>query len=523
MRTPGSQKKVAVIGSGFGGLAAAIRLQAHGCQTSLFEQRDLPGGRAYRYEMDGFQFDAGPTVVTAPDTLEELFSLAGKSMADYVDLMEVDPFYRLYWEDGFVFDYTKDQKRLLEQISRISQKDAAGYQNFLEYAEKVYQAGYVKLCHVPFLSFNDMLKVSPQLLKLRAYRSVYKTVASYVEDEHLRQALTFNSLLIGGNPFRASSIYTLIHPLEKKMGVWFPRGGTHALVNGLVKLFQDIGGKLHLNSPVERINTSAAEVTGLKVGGENLEFDAVVSNADVTYTYNKLLSDEPNVEFSRKRLNRSRYSMSLFLIYFGTNRQFDGLAHHNIYFANRYKDLLSDIFDRGVLADDFSLYLHVPSKSDPSLAPKGKESFYVLTPVPHLGKYSPDWSKIGGQYADRILSYLDQKYIPGLKNSIEVQKIFTPDDFSSELNAHMGSAFSLEPTLTQSAWFRVHNRDSKIRGMYFVGAGTHPGAGIPGVVGSAKATLSVMVEDFKIQDGQKSMYEAKKQAEKIWNARFAQA
>ncbi len=518
-----NSKKVAVIGSGFGGLAAAIRLQAHGFDTTIYEQRDLPGGRAYRYEMDGFKFDAGPTVVTAPDTLEELFALAGKSMSSYVDLIEVDPFYRLYWEDGFVFDYTKDNDKLMQQIANVSEKDAAGYLNFLEYAEKVYKAGYEELCHVPFLEFKDMIKVSPQLLALGAYNSVYKTVAKHVQDEHLRQAFTFNSLLIGGNPFRASSIYTLIHPLEKKMGVWFPKGGTHALVQGLVKLFTDIGGQIEYNAPIEQIVTDNSDVKGVVVNGQKVGYDMVVSNADVTYTYKNLLSETPAVERARKKLERSDYSMSLFLIYFGTNRQFPELAHHNIFFGNRYKELLTDIFDRGVLADDFSLYLHVPSKSDPGLAPEGKEAFYVLTPVPHLGKYSPDWSKIGPDYANKILTYLDEKYVPGLKSSIEVQKIFTPDDFSSQLNAHVGSAFSLEPTLTQSAWFRVHNRDKRIGGLYFVGAGTHPGAGIPGVVGSAKATMSVILDDYKVAGGKDSMSTAKKDAEAVWRAKFAQA
>ncbi|MFW7379857.1 MAG: phytoene desaturase [Oligoflexus sp.] len=497
MSTQKSLKNIAVIGSGFGGLAAAIRLQAQGWQTTLFDQRDKPGGRAYRYEIDGFKFDAGPTVVTVPECIEELFQLAGKNMADYVELMPVEPFYRLFWEDGVVFDYVQDHNALLQQIAKISPQDVGGYEKFYRYAEEVYKAGYEELCHVPFLKFSDMVKAAPDLVRLGAYRTVYQTIAKYVKDEHLRQAFSFNSLLIGGNPFRASAIYTLIHPLERKFGVWFPKGGTFALVEGLVKLFQDIGGKILLNAKVEQILTDHGRVSGLKLAEKNHAFDAVVSNADVTYTYEQLLRQEPLVRKKTQQLLNKRYSMSLFLIYFGTKKRFPGLVHHNIFFANRYKALLNDIFDRGVLADDFSLYLHAPTVSDPSLAPEGGEAFYVLAPVPHLGKANIDWEKVGPQYADRILNYLDQRYVPGLKKEIVVQKIFSPQDFKSELNAHLGSAFSLEPTLTQSAWFRPHNRDERLAGLYIVGAGTHPGAGIPGVIGSAKATVSVIMDDVR--------------------------
>lgn len=496
MSIPKSSRKVAVVGSGFGGLAAAIRLQAQGFATTIYENRDKPGGRAYRYEIDGFKFDAGPTVVTVPDCIEELFELSGKNMKDYVELMPVEPFYRLYWEDGTVFDYVQDHEGLLEQIKNVSPSDVGGYEKFYRYATEVYKAGYEELCHVPFLRFSDMLKVAPDLVKLGAYQSVYRTVSKYVKDEHLRQAFSFNSLLIGGNPFRASAIYTLIHPLERKFGVWFPKGGTHALVEGLVKLFKDLGGKIELSSPVEEILTQGSKVRGVRVKGETHSFDAVVSNADVTYTYNHLLRNEKKVQSKAKSLTNKRYSMSLFLIYFGTKKRFPGLVHHSIFFANRYKELLKDIFDKGVIADDFSLYLHAPTVSDPDLAPEGGESFYVLAPVPHLGHKPVDWNTVGPKFADKILSYLDEKYIPGLKKEIVVQKIFTPADFKSELNAHLGSAFSLEPTLTQSAWFRPHNRDEKLSNMYIVGAGTHPGAGIPGVIGSAKATVSVMLEDM---------------------------
>ena len=489
--------RIAVIGSGFGGLAAAIRLQAAGHQVEIFEQRDQPGGRAYVYKDKGFTFDAGPTVITAPQSLEELFTLAGRKMSDYVELMPVTPFYRLFWEDGYIFNYSNDLEETLQQIREKSPGDADGYRRFLKYAEEVFAEGYTKLAHVPFLNWASMLKVAPQLIRLGAYRSVYKTVSNFIRDPQLRQAFSFHSLLVGGNPFSTSSIYTLIHYLERNWGVHFPRGGTGALVAGLVRLFEDIGGKLHLNTGVERIVTDEGHVKGLRLAsGESRDFDVVVSNADVVHTYRALLTDEPLAKTPAKRLARSRHSMSLFLIYFGTNKRWPNLAHHNVIFGPRYKELLNDIFSKGILADDFSLYLHAPSVSDPEMAPPGCEAFYVLSPVPHLGHLDADWKTIGPQYADRILDYLDKRYLPGLKDSIVTQRIFDPSDFATELHAHNGAAFSLEPILTQSAYFRTHNRDDNIGGMYFVGAGTHPGAGVPGVVGSAHATADLVIADL---------------------------
>lgn len=499
-----SKLKAAVVGSGFGGLAAAIRLQASGVQTTIFEKRDKPGGRAYVYEIDGFKFDAGPTVITAPDTIRELFDLAGRRMEDYVTLLPVAPFYRLFWEDGRVFDYSNDSQSLEAQIKAIAPDDWQGYQNFLTYAEDVYQQGYVKLGHVPFLSFWDMIKATPQLLRLRADTPVYSMVSKFIKNEQLRQALTFNSLLIGGNPFEISSIYTLIHPLEKKFGVHFPKGGTHALVSALVQLFTDLGGRLCCSADVEEITLNSASakeaVTGLKVDGEAVPFDFIVSNADVHHTYRTLLKESTSAQQTAAHMERKDYSMSLFVIYFGTNRDFDNIVHHNVFFGPRYKELLDDIFKTGKLADDFSLYLHAPSKTDSSLAPEGCYAYYALAPVPNLGISDVDWEKHADRYADSILSYLEQRYLPGLKASIVTKSYFTPLDFRSVLNSHVGAAFSLAPKLTQSAWFRPHNRDSNISGLYFVGAGTHPGAGVPGVICSAKATCGVIANDYHLRD-----------------------
>ena len=492
-----SSPRAVVIGSGFGGLALAIRLQAAGLQTTLLEQRDKPGGRAYVYHDQGFTFDAGPTVITAPGCLEELYALAGERMADHVDLLPVMPFYRLFWEDGHTFDYSNDMDAVIRQIGARNPADVDGYRRFLAYAEQVFDEGYTKLAHVPFLDIWSMVKAAPQLVRLEAYRTVYDIVARYIQDDHLRQTFSFHSLLVGGNPFATSSIYTLIHVLERTWGVTFPRGGTGALVRALVALFERLGGTVRLSTPVDRILVDGNRVTGVRTAsGETIAASAVASNADVVHTYKHLLGHAPRGAAAGAALESKRFSMSLFLIYFGTRRRHPHLAHHNVIFGPRYRELLGDIFDRGTLADDFSLYLHAPTVSDPTLAPDGCEAFYVLSPVPHLGKGGIDWTTEGPRYADRILDYLEARYIPHLREDLVTQRIFTPLDFQHELNAHHGSAFSLEPVLTQSAWFRVHNRDDRLPGLYFVGAGTHPGAGVPGVVNSAKATAGLMIEDL---------------------------
>jgi phytoene desaturase len=490
--------RAAVIGSGFGGLAAAIRLQASGARTTIFEKRDLPGGRAYVYRDQNFIFDAGPTVITAPHCLSELFSLAGKRMEDYVELLPVRPFYRLFWEDGFRFDYSDDLPAVEQQIARKSPSDVAGYRRFRRYAEDVFREGYETLAHVPFDNPWSMIAVTPQLIRLQAYRSVYGMVAKYISDPQLRQLFSFHSLLVGGNPLTTTSIYTLIHSLERKWGVFFPRGGTGALVSALVRLFQELGGDIRLNAEVREIRCRSDVVTGLvsEQGGKE-DFDLVISNADVVHTYARLLNESARATRMTQRLRKMSYGMSLFLIYFGTRKQFPNLVHHNVIFGPRYRELLRDIFARGRLAQDFSLYLHAPTRSDPSLAPPGCDAFYVLSPVPHLGHALVDWRREGWSYGEKILAYLEKLYMPGLRESIVTRRIFTPEDFRTELNAHLGAAFSLEPRLLQSAYFRVANRDPRIKGLYFVGAGTHPGAGIPGVVNSAKATMALIKKDWK--------------------------
>jgi phytoene desaturase len=492
-------KRAIVIGAGFGGLALAIRLQAAGVQTTLLERRDKPGGRAYVYHDEGFTFDAGPTVITAPDCLEDLYTLASRDIRDYIDLISIDPMYRLCWEDGHQLEYTNDLERMSEQIGRKDPRDVDGYLRFLKYSEAVFEEGYVKLAATPFLNFSSMIRVAPQLIRLESYRSVYSMVKRYVHDPQLRQALSYHTLLVGGNPFSASSIYALIHALERKWGVFFARGGTHALVQALVRLFEDIGGELRVNSPVGRIETRGDRVTGVTLeSGESLDADVVATNADVVHTYKHLLRDAPRATRSARRIVKKRFSMSLFVVHFGLRAEHPELAHHTVLFGPRYRELLDDIFKRGILADDFSLYVHSPSVTDPSLAPPGCSTHYALAPVPNLLKSRVDWTTEGPRFRDRILDYVERRYIPNLRRDLVTSRIFTPLDFESELNAHLGSAFSLEPVLTQSAWFRTHNRDPRIGGLYFAGAGTHPGAGVPGVVNSAKATAGLVLSDLGV-------------------------
>ena len=493
--------RAAVVGSGFGGLAVAVRLQNAGFQTTIFESRDRPGGRAYVYEQDGFIFDGGPTVITAPHVFEELFEEAGRDLKDYAELLRVEPFYQLVWEDGVRFDYTGDTESMVAQIRERNPADVEGYRAFVEYASRVFQAGYSGLAATPFLRFSDMVRVAPDLMRLRADRSVYSTVSRFVQDEHVRQALSFHSLLVGGNPFETSSIYILIHYLEREWGVLFPRGGTGALVRALVRLFEELGGELRLSTPVERIDldrTNGKATHRVSSGSERNEpFDLVVSNADLHHTYGTLLRSVPDAGRMRRRLERMEWSMSLFVLYFGTDRRYDeSVAHHTILFGRRYRELLEEIFHGERLPDDFSLYLHAPTVTDPSLAPEGCEAFYVLAPVPHLGKAHIDWSTVAEGYAEQIFEYLE-RVLPDLRKHVVTKRWLTPSDFESVLNSYHGSAFSCAPKLTQSAWFRPHNRDDRIPGLYLVGAGTHPGAGVPGVMNSAKATAGLVIEDFR--------------------------
>ncbi|MHA4838710.1 phytoene desaturase [Sphingopyxis sp. MSC1_008] len=489
-------RRAIVVGAGFGGLALAIRLQSAGVATTVVEARDKPGGRAYHWRKDGFTFDAGPTVITDPPCLEELWALSGQEMAKDVALIPVMPFYRLNWPDGTNFDYSNDEAALRAEIAKLHPADVDGYDHFLTYSKGVYEQGYVKLGAVAFLDFASMIKAAPALMKYQAWRSVYSIVSSYVEDERLRQALSFHTLLVGGNPMTTSAIYALIHTIEKEGGVWFARGGTNALVGGMVRLFERLGGTLRLGDPVAKIDTAGDRVTGVTTqSGWHADADMVATNGDLMHSYKALLAGHPRGQKVAKNLARKRWSPSLFVVHFGVKGAYPDVAHHSILFGPRYKGLLGDIYG-GVIPDDFSLYLHHPSITDPGMAPPGHSTFYALAPVAHLGKAKADWDgAFGERFANAIIEEVERRVAPGLRANLVTRFHYTPADFGRDLSAHLGSAFSLEPVLWQSAWFRAHNRDDVISNLYFVGAGTHPGAGIPGVVGSAKATANLMLEE----------------------------
>ncbi len=491
-------KDVLIIGSGFGGLAAAARLAADGHRVTVLEKRDALGGRAYVYRQDGFTFDGGPTIITAPQLIDDIFAKAGRRREDYVELVRCDPFYRIFDADGRRFDYNGDEAFVLSEIERIAPADRAGYQEFVRRAGEIYAKGFEELADRPFDTVTDMLRVAPDLVRLQAYKSVYRFVSRFVRDPFLRQVFSFHPLLVGGNPFDTTSIYAMIHYLERAHGVWYAMGGTGALVEGLARLIRELGGTFHTGAEVAEIlvrrEGTRPRAYGVRLAdGRELHADAVISNADVAFTYANLIDARYRRKYTDRRLERMRYAMSLFVIYFGTDRRYDDgrLAHHNILLGPRYRGLLDDIFrNDGRLASDFSLYLHVPTLTDPSLAPPGHEGFYVLSPVPNLTS-GIDWRTEAQPYRDAIMSFLEERYLPGLSEHLVTEHWIDPRHFAGTLNAYRGSAFSLEPILTQSAWFRPHNRSEDVDGLYFVGAGTHPGAGIPGVLSSAK-----IVDDF---------------------------
>lgn len=490
--------KIVVIGSGFGGLTAAIRLRAKGYDVEIVEKRDKPGGRAYVYEQDGFVFDGGPTIITAPWLIHELFELCGKRTDDYVKIVPIDPFYNVRFQDGTVFRYNGKREEVIEQIKSFNPADVKGYERFYEKTAAIFKAGF-NLIDQPFTKLTDMLKVLPDLIRLRSDRSVAAFVNSHIKDPRLRQVFSFHPLLVGGNPFQTTSIYALIHKLEQEWGVWFAMGGTGALVKALVMLFTDIGGTIRYNSEVDTMliddATGTPVVNGVRLkSGEVLHADRVVCNADVAQAYLSLVPAKYRKKNTNKKIAKTRYSMSLFVMYFGTDKKYENIAHHEILMGPRYKELVEDIFTKKHLADDFSLYLHRPTATDPSLAPAGCDSWYVLSPVPHLAS-GTDWSTMQKTYRDRIVNELEKRYMPGLSKHIVTEHIIDPVHFRDELNSYLGSAFSVEPILFQSAWWRPHNKSEDVEGLYFVGAGTHPGAGLPGVMSSG-TIASRMIAEF---------------------------
>ena len=481
-----------VIGSGFSGLAAAVRLGARGYRVTVLEKLDAPGGRAYVHRQDGFTFDAGPTVITAPFMFEELWALCGKRMADDVDLRPVAPFYRIRFDDGANFDYSGEAEAMRAEVAKFAASDVAGYESFLKASEAIFKVGFEQLGDKPFSSWTDMAKVIPDLVKLEGYRTVYSLACKHVKDERLRVVLTFQSLLVGGNPFATTSVYCLIAFLERRWGVHFPIGGTGSLVRGLVKLIEGQGGVVRCGEGVAQITVAGGAASGVRLeGGTQITADVVVSNCDSAWTYKHLVAPEHRKRWTDRRIEKARYSMSLFVWYFGTKTQYPDVAHHTIALGPRYRELLTDIFDRKVLAEDFSLYLHRPTATDPSLAPPGCDAFYVLSPVPHL-ESGTDWQLQAEPDRQAIEARLAATLLPDLPNQIVTSRLLTPQDFQDRLSSFRGAAFGLEPVLTQSAWFRPHNRSEELDRLYLVGAGTHPGAGLPGVLSSARVLDSVV-------------------------------
>ena len=494
-RAPESKERrphALVIGSGFGGLAAAVRLGARGYRVTVLEQRDMLGGRAGVFRQDGFTFDAGPTIVTAPFLFEELWALCGKRLSDEVELRPVSPFYAIRFEDGETFHYTGDAEAMRAEVARFSPGDVAGYERFMAASEGIFRVGFEQLGDVPFSSWRDMAKIVPAMIKLRSHRSVYGFVSSFVRDERLRTIFSFHPLLIGGNPFTATSIYCLIAFLERRWGVHFAMGGTGRLVAGLAGLVEGQGGTLRTHAKVEEIEVEQGRATGVRLAsGERIGADVVVSNADSAFTYKHLLPPRVRRRWSDRRIAHSRYSMGLFVWYFGTDKRYEEVAHHTILMGPRYRELLGDIFTRKRLATDFSLYLHRPTATDPTLAPDGCDAFYVLSPVPHLGG-DTDWRREAEPYRRAIAKKLSETLLPDLEAHVVSSRVMTPLDFRDELSSINGAAFGLEPVLTQSAWFRPHNASEEIDNLFLVGAGTHPGAGLPGVLSSARVLDKVV-------------------------------
>ncbi len=487
------KQKIIVIGSGFGGLGAAIRLAAKGHQVEIFEKRDKLGGRAYVYDINGFKFDGGPTVITAPYIFDELFAAAGRRREDYFDLVPLDPFYRIFDHTGRSFDYHHSLADTLAQIEQWNPADKAGYQKMVGQTEAIFRR-FMQFTDKPFLKLGDMLSIMPAAIKMQAYLGMYGYVSQFIKDDFLRRVFSFHPLLVGGNPFDTPSLYALIQSFERKWGVHYAQGGTGAIVQALGRLLHELGGVVHPNSEVAEILIEKRRASGIRLQDRTIHYaDAIVSNADVAFTYRYLIPPEYRRIYTNRKIEKMQYSMSLVVIYFGTKRRYldSKLAHHNIIVNQRYKGLLHDIFSKHHLPADFSLYLHMPSRTDSTIAPPGCESFYVLAPVPHLAS-GTDWTVAAKPYRDAIMQFLEDNYLPDLQANIVAEHMIDPLHFQNTLNSYLGAAFSVKPTLLQSAWLRPHNRSEEFENLYFVGAGTHPGAGVPAVLSSGKIAAELI-------------------------------
>ena len=479
-------KKIIVIGSGFGGIAAALRMRAKGYEVDLHEKLDQIGGRARQFSRNGFVYDAGPTVITAPYLFRELFEIFNEDIDDFIKFIPLDPWYRFRFNDGTFFNYGPDQDQLLEQIKAIEPKDVNGYLKMLQHAEKIFEVGYLKLADQPFHKFSSLIRYTPDIIKLKGYQSVYQFVSSYLKHPNLRQAFSIQPLLVGGNPFNTTSIYALIHALEKKWGVFFAKGGTGEIISQLKMLMERKGINIFLNSEIKKMITSEKMVEVIET--EESKFyktDYLITNADPIYTNSNLIGRKKISLHNKFVQKTAKHSMGLFVLFFGTKAKYDNIAHHTIWMGPRYKELLSDIFDRYKLSEDFSIYLHRPTATDPDFAPIGCDSFYALVPVPNL-KGNISWKDEASAFTQSIIKALEQTMMPKLSENICESFVMTPEDFLQDYNTPFGSGFSIAPLFRQSAWFRTHNKDDLYQNLFYVGAGTHPGAGVPGVLNSAK-------------------------------------
>jgi len=480
-------KKIIIIGSGFGGLAAALRMRSKGYNVTLVEKHPDLGGRARVFKKDKFIYDGGPTVITAPYLFDELFSLFNKKISDYVKIVPLDLWYRFVFNDGETFDYNGDDKAMEEQINKFSSKDYVGYKKLVNFTEKIFNKGFTDLSDRPFNNLVFMLKQIPALLKLKSYKSVYSLVSNYISNEKLRRVFSMHPLLVGGNPFSTTSIYTLILFLEKKWGIHYSMGGTGSVVNALEKLMKEENIKIIKNAEVTEILTENKNVKAIKINNsEVINCDYIICNSDPPNVYKNLIKSKNNYNFLfKQKMKRMNYSMGLFVYYFGSKKKYDDVAHHTIYFGKSYEKHLDKIFEKKVLSEDISYYLHRPSATDPNMAPDGQDAFYVLVPVPNnLSKIN--WANQGVKFKNLILDKMDKSVLPGIKENVVSDFYLTPDYFEKDLATLHGSGFSIQPKFSQSAYFRFHNQSEIFKNLYFVGAGTHPGAGMPGVLSSAK-------------------------------------
>ena len=482
-----------VIGSGFGGIAAALRLRAKGHDVTLIEKHQDLGGRARVFKRNGFTFDGGPTVITAPYLINELFELFKKNPKDYIELSPLKIWYQFIFEDRSKFNYSGNENEMKAQIGELSQEDVQGYEKLVNFIKKIFDKGFTELADVPFDKPFVMMQQLPALLKLKSYKSVYSLVSSYIKNEKLRRMLSMHPLLVGGNPFTTTSIYGLILYLEKKWGIHYSMGGTGNIIKGFEKLMNEVGIKVIKGNEVKKIISKNTKITGVQLSNDNtINADIVICNADPPAVYEKLLDGNSNNSFLFNwKKKRMEYSMGLFVYYFGTKKIYENVEHHTIKFGNKYKEHLDDIFDKKKLNEDISYYLHRPSATDKSMAPEGNDCFYVLVPVPN-NQSGINWNTEGEKMKSLIINKMEKDLMPNLKENIVEDFYLTPDYFEKDLNTKFGSGFSIQPKFTQSAYFRFHNKSEIYDGLYFVGAGTHPGAGVPGVLSSAKVLDKIL-------------------------------